>query len=77
MFGLSEYPDAILRGVALGVIALIWVIVLVRTIGLRTFSKMTAFDFVIDPARKAVIADRANFLFRADDNRTDLRAAVF
>ncbi|USA60404.1 DUF421 domain-containing protein [Qipengyuania citrea] len=59
MFGLSEYPDAILRGVALGVIALIWVIVLVRTIGLRTFSKMTAFDFVVTLATGSLLASAA------------------
>lgn len=46
-------------------------------IGVFFRALMAAFDFVIDPARKAVVANRANFLFRADDNRTDLRAAVF
>ena len=38
---------------------------------------MAAFDFVIDAARESVIADCADFLFRADDNGTDLGAAVF
>lgn len=42
MFGLSDYPDAIIRGAALGLITLVWVILVVRVIGLRTFSKMTA-----------------------------------
>ena len=56
MFGLSDYPDAIIRGVALGLIALVWVILVVRVIGLRTFSKMTAFDFVITLATGSLLA---------------------
>ena len=59
MFGLTEYPDAILRGVALGVIALAWVIIVVRLIGLRTFSKMTAFDFVVTLATGSLLASAA------------------
>ena len=59
MFGLTEYPDAIARGAVLGVIALIWVILVVRMIGLRTFSKMTAFDFVVTLATGSLLASAA------------------
>lgn len=56
MFGLSDYPDAILRGTFLAVVALLWVIAIVRIVGLRTFSKMTAFDFVITLATGSLLA---------------------
>ena len=60
MFGLTDYPDAILRGSALGILTLIWVILVVRVIGLRTFSKMTAFDFVITLATGSLLASAAS-----------------
>lgn len=56
MFGLPAYPDAILRGLLLGAVALGFVIFLVRVIGLRSFSKMTAFDFVITLATGSLLA---------------------
>ncbi|MDG6080257.1 DUF421 domain-containing protein [Erythrobacter litoralis] len=59
MFGLSDYLNAIVRGTALGLIALVWVIVVVRIVGLRTFSKMTAFDFVITLATGSLVASAA------------------
>ncbi len=59
MFGLSEYLDAIVRGAALSLVALIWVIVAVRIVGLRTFSKMTAFDFVVTLATGSLLASAA------------------
>ena len=56
MFGLDPYPDAIVRGVVLSAVCLVWVILLVRLIGLRSFSKMTAFDFVITLATGSLLA---------------------
>lgn len=38
MFGLSDFAGAIVRGIALNVIALLAVVAAVRTIGLRAFS---------------------------------------
>lgn len=60
MFGLTAFPDAVLRGAILGTIALAWVILVVRLIGLRTFSKMTAFDFVVTLATGSLLAAAAN-----------------
>ncbi len=59
MFGLTASPDAVLRGAVLGTIALAWVILVVRLIGLRTFSKMTAFDFVVTLATGSLLAAAA------------------
>ena len=59
MFGLTAFPDAVLRGAILGTIALVWVILVIRLIGLRTFSKMTAFDFVITLATGSLLAAAA------------------
>ena len=59
MFGLTAFPDAILRGAILGSIALLWVILVVRLVGLRTFSKMTAFDFVVTLATGSLLAAAA------------------
>ncbi len=59
MFGLAEYVDAIVRGTALSLMALIWVIAAVRIVGLRTFSKMTAFDFVVTLAIASLFASAA------------------
>ena len=56
MFGLPAYPDSILRGLLLGAVALGFIIFLVRVIGLRSFSKMTAFDFVITIATGSLLA---------------------
>ena len=56
MFGLPAFPDAILRGLLLGALALAFVILLVRVIGLRSFSKMTAFDFAITVATGSLLA---------------------
>jgi uncharacterized membrane protein YcaP (DUF421 family) len=59
MFGLSPYADAVVRGLVLGSIALGVIIVLVRCVGLRSFSKMTAFDFVITIATGSLLATAA------------------
>jgi uncharacterized membrane protein YcaP (DUF421 family) len=47
------------RGVALAVIAVLWTILLVRLVGLRSFSKMTSFDFVTTIATGSLIAQAA------------------
>ncbi|NDW04553.1 DUF421 domain-containing protein [Jiella sp. 40Bstr34] len=60
MFGLPPVPDAILGGILLAAIALCAVIVLARTIGLRSFSKMTAFDFIITLATGSLVATAAS-----------------
>ncbi|MBP0617333.1 DUF421 domain-containing protein [Jiella mangrovi] len=52
-------PDAVLGGIILAAIALAAVIALVRVIGLRSFSKMTAFDFVITLATGSLLASAA------------------
>lgn len=48
--------DVLSRGVVLSTIALIWAIFVVRIVGLRAFSKMTAFDFVVTVATGSLLA---------------------
>ncbi len=38
--------DVFLRGTLLALVGLSWVVICVRIVGLRAFSKMTSFDFV-------------------------------
>lgn len=45
-----------LRGLVLATIALLWVVVLVRVVGLRSLSKMTSFDFVMTVALGSLVA---------------------
>lgn len=59
MFGLDPYPDAIVRGIVCAAITLAWIIALTRLVGLRTFSKMTAFDFVVTLATGSLLATAA------------------
>ncbi len=59
MFDLPEFWDPIARGVILTVIALGWILVLVRLVGLRSFSKMTSFDFVATVAAGSLLATAA------------------
>lgn len=59
MFGLSLPWDLVARGAALTTIALLWVVVLVRVVGLRSFSKITAFDFVTTIAMGSLLATAA------------------
>ena len=59
MFLATEYLDTIVRAFALSAIAVIWVVLLVRVIGLRAFSKMTAFDFVVTVATGSLLAGAA------------------
>lgn len=50
MFFDHSVLDALARGVVLTTTALFWIIFLVRIVGLRSFSKMTNFDFVMTVA---------------------------
>lgn len=56
MFDLPPTPDALLRGIVLSSIGLAWVIILVRLVGTRTLSKMTAFDFLVTLATGSLLA---------------------
>jgi uncharacterized membrane protein YcaP (DUF421 family) len=56
MFFDSDTLDLIARAILLSAIALGWVIFVVRVIGLRAFSKMTAFDFVTTVATGSLLA---------------------
>lgn len=57
----TEIPDIdlFLRCIILGPVGLFWVIFIVRIIGLRTFSKMTAFDFIATVATGSLLANCA------------------
>jgi uncharacterized membrane protein YcaP (DUF421 family) len=59
MFTHGETLDLLLRLALLGPIALGIVIIYVRIIGLRSFSKMTAFDFVVTVAVGSLLASAA------------------
>lgn len=52
----DQWPDILLRGFLLAVIALMWVVLLVRVVGLRSLSKMTSFDFVMTVALGSLVA---------------------
>ena len=56
MFISSEPLDAILRALALSSIAVCWIVIVVRIVGPRAFSKMTAFDFVSTVAIGSLLA---------------------
>jgi uncharacterized membrane protein YcaP (DUF421 family) len=51
--------ESVFRGLLLSAASIIWVIVLVRVNGLRTFSKMTNFDFAMTIAVGSLIASGA------------------
>ncbi len=59
MFVPDPIADALLRGAVFVVVTTLWVILLVRWIGLRSFSKMTAFDFVATLATASLLASSA------------------
>lgn len=48
--------DTIARAAFLSTIAVVWVMLVVRVIGLRAFSKMTSFDFVVTVATGSLLA---------------------
>lgn len=56
MFVAETFPDILLRGLVLTAAALIWIVILVRIVGLRSFSKMTTFDFVMTLAVGSTLA---------------------
>lgn len=56
MFITSPVADMILRAIVLTTIGLIWLVVLVRLNGLRSFSKMTSFDFAMTVAMGSLLA---------------------
>lgn len=59
MFDLPTQWDILARGAGLTIAALSWILLLVRLIGLRSFSKMTAFDFVVTLATGSLLASAA------------------
>ncbi|ASP21296.1 hypothetical protein ANTHELSMS3_02636 [Antarctobacter heliothermus] len=56
MFFEAPVVDAIAKGALLSGIGLAWIIVLVRIVGLRSFSKLTNFDFVMTIAMGSLLA---------------------
>ncbi|AHD10124.1 DUF421 domain-containing protein [Phaeobacter gallaeciensis] len=56
MFVEDILSDFLLRSALLSSIGIVWVIVVVRLVGLRAFSKMTAFDFVVTVAIGSLLA---------------------
>lgn len=59
MFAADPMLDAILRGTILAALGLVWVVALVRVVGLRSFSKMTSFDFVMTVAMGSLLGGAA------------------
>lgn len=59
MFFETEPLDTIVRGLILSSMAVCWVVIVVRIVGLRAFSKMTAFDFVVTVAIGSLLAGAA------------------
>lgn len=56
MFLDNTVLDALAKGSLLSAFGLFWVIFLVRLVGLRSFSKMTNFDFVMTVAMGSLLA---------------------
>lgn len=56
MFFDEPVIDALAKGFILSVFGLFWIILLVRIVGLRSFSKMTNFDFVMTVAMGSLLA---------------------
>ena len=50
------FTDALLRGAVLAIVALVWVVIQIRVVGLRSLSKMTSFDFVMTVALGSLVA---------------------
>ena len=48
--------DTVVRAFVLSAFAVFWIIAVVRMVGLRSFSKMTAFDFVVTVATGSLLA---------------------
>ena len=56
MFTDNSTLDLVLRGLALTAVGMVWIVLLVRIVGLRSFSKMTNFDFVMTVAMGSLLA---------------------
>lgn len=56
MFADNSVLDMVLKGAILTTLAMCWVVILVRINGLRSFSKMTNFDFVMTVAVGSLLA---------------------
>ncbi|MBU2979336.1 YetF domain-containing protein [Alteromonas sp. C1M14] len=56
MFSTDPTLDFLLKGLLLTIMAMVWVVLLVRINGLRSFSKMTNFDFVMTVAVGSLLA---------------------
>ena len=56
MFVSDPTLDLLLRGLILTAAGMFWVVILVRLVGLRSFSKMTNFDFVMTVATGSLLA---------------------
>ena len=56
MFFDDAILDALAKGAILSALGLFWIIFLVRVVGLRSFSKMTNFDFVMTVAMGSLLA---------------------
>ncbi|WP_323803088.1 DUF421 domain-containing protein [Sulfitobacter litoralis] len=59
MFFDNTVLDVLARGFVLSGVALIWIILMVRIVGLNSFSKMTNFDFVTTIAFGSLLAGAA------------------
>lgn len=59
MFSENQTIDLFLRGLILTSTGLVWVVILTRINGLRSFSKMTSFDFVMTVAVGSLLAGAA------------------
>ncbi len=56
MLEIAQPLGPVIRGLLLTAVAVLWTVLLVRIVGLRAFSKMTAFDFVATVATGSLIA---------------------
>ncbi|PVH27562.1 DUF421 domain-containing protein [Pararhodobacter oceanensis] len=56
MFTDAPMIDALITGILLSAVTIAWVVLLVRIVGLRSFSKMTNFDFVTTVAMGSLLA---------------------
>jgi uncharacterized membrane protein YcaP (DUF421 family) len=64
-FAFAGPLEPLVRGLALTIAAVLWTVLLVRIVGLRSFSKMTNYDFVATIATGSIIAQagtRADWL---------------
>ncbi len=59
-FQSSQSSIFIIRAIILGPLLLLWIIALTRILGLRSFSKLTAFDFLVTLATASLLANAAS-----------------